>query len=138
MKVVFLYARSLVFSAGIFSIFLTSCGSKPKSSRALVGIYDATTPFSKEVLTLDAAGAFRQQVTLSSSGKVTTTSGIWAYDAANGTIRFESNFILVMTGLQEISPDAEKPQKDAVVYDVLKSHGAVCIGDEEYVVYKHR
>jgi hypothetical protein len=138
MKIKFLCTRSVRIFVIFLSMFLHSCGSKPESKSALVGTYDAKYPFAEEVLIMDATGRFRQQVTFLTSGKTMSASGTWLYDLADGSVVFESNLILVMTGFRKLNPDVEKPQTDFVSYPVLKSFGTVYIGDDEYVLYKQR
>lgn len=138
MKKIFLLTLILITVVIILILLLTWFGIKPKNTSSLVGTYDATSSFANEILVLDASGKFTQQVNFSASGKVVNTSGPWLYDSSDGTVCFENGFLFVMTGFQELSSDAEKPQTDAVVFDVRESRGNVYIGDDKFILYKRR
>jgi hypothetical protein len=102
----------------------------------LCGTYEADYEIAKEKLTLNKDGAFTQEVTLKTTGKVDVAKGTWKYDSSDGYITFNENMMGVLNGFQEFDPDYLRPNQGQGVLPVEKYLGRISIGSCEGVVYK--
>ena len=125
----------VIFLAMFFMVFPCSFGIR--NPRELLGTYVVKHEYATEKIVLKKDGIFIHEVTVNGTSKVDIAEGLWKYDADDGYLIFDGNFMNVVDGLNKFIPDyAQQKSTGLTILPVDKIFGNIVISRGDNIGYK--